>query len=91
MIYTVSENDMLHQYGFQILKNQAIPGNIFLAEEFVDGEMLKAAKEEIKQEYEGVKKAGRTMILGNSGGVTGYQYTAAEELQSRCFLSSLGI
>ena len=63
MIYTVSENDMLHQYGFQILKNQAIPGNIFQAEEFVDGEMLKAAKEEIKQEYEGVKKAGKTMIL----------------------------
>lgn len=63
MIYTVSENDLLHQYGFNILKNQAIPGNIFQAEEFVDSEMLNAAKDEIKQQYEGVKKAGKTMIL----------------------------
>lgn len=63
MIYTVSEDELLHKFGFNILKNQAIPGNIFVAEEFVDTDMLKAAKEEIKQEYEGVQKAGKTMIL----------------------------
>ncbi len=63
MIYTVAENDLVHQYGYNILKNQAIPGNVFVAEDWVNSDMLQANKEEIRQEYEGVKKAGKTMIL----------------------------
>ena len=63
MIYAVGENDLAHQFGYNVLRNQAVPGNIFTAEEWVDTEMLKLAKEEIKTEYEGVKRAGKTMIL----------------------------
>jgi len=63
MAYTPSQDNAMHQLAYYFLKNSAMPGNIFIAEEWVDRDMLKASKEEIKQEYEGVKKTGKTMVL----------------------------
>lgn len=87
MIYTVAENDLVHQYGYNILKNQAIPGSVFIAEEWVDSDMLRANKEEIRQEYEGVKKAGKTMILkGIKPNRLGLSPVEMSFLESRKFL-----